>query len=73
MKSEELLKRYNYIWNKLSSSMKKEFNSKPIFKEKFLKTKVKSDGDESTDFHDKETPKVGSNYTYLAVTIDFVL
>ena len=33
----------------------------------FLKTKVKSHGDEATDFHDKEIPKSGSDYTYLAV------
>ena len=39
---------------------------------KSLKNKIKCYGDESTDFHDKEVPKVGSNYTYLAVIlIDF--
>ena len=35
-------------------------------------SKVKSYGDEATDFHDKEMPKEDSNHTYLAViTIDF--
>ena len=33
----------------------------------FLKTKIKSCGDEVTDFHDKEIPKVHSNHTCLAV------
>ena len=33
----------------------------------FLKTKIKSHDDEATDFHDKEIPKSGSDYTYLAV------
>ena len=28
---------------------------------------MKSDGDEATDFHDKEIPKVDSNHTCLAV------
>ena len=39
-----------------------------------MKTKVKSSGDEATDFHDKEMPKAGSNHTCLAVImIDSVL
>ena len=33
-----------------------------------MKTKIKSYGDELTDFHDKEKPKEGSNNTCLAVT-----
>ena len=33
----------------------------------FLKTKVKSYGDEVTDFYNKEIPKVDSNHTCLAV------
>ena len=54
--------------------MKKESDSKFIYKKSFLKTKIKSYGDESTDFYDKEIIKLGSNYTCLAVIlIDFVL
>ena len=35
---------------------------------------MKSNGDEATDFHDKEFPKVGSNHTWLAVIkVDSVL
>ena len=34
-----------------------------------MKTKIKSYGDEATDFHDLESPKVGSNYTCLAVIL----
>ena len=32
-----------------------------------MKTKIKSHGDEVTDFYDKKIPKVNSNYTCLAV------
>ena len=32
-----------------------------------MKTKVTLYGDETTDFHDEEMPKVGSSYTLLAV------
>ena len=45
-----------------------------IWNKDFLKMKIKSYGDEATDFLNIEIPKVGSNYTYLAVIfIDFVL
>ena len=40
----------------------------------FLKTKVKSYGDEFTGFYDKETPKLDSNHTCLEViSLDSVL
>ena len=32
-----------------------------------MKTKIKSYNNEASDLHDKETPRVGSNYTHLAV------
>ena len=31
-----------------------------------METKIKSCGDEATDFHDKEIPKMDSNHTCLA-------
>ena len=44
-----------------------------MYNKKILKTKIKSYGDEATDFHDKEIPKAGSNHTSLAkTTIDSV-
>ena len=44
------------------------------YSKEFLKTKIWSYGDEATDFHDKEIPKIGSNYARFAVIlIDFVL
>ena len=33
----------------------------------FLETKIKSHGDEVTDFYDKKIPKVNSNHTCLPV------
>ena len=32
-----------------------------------MKTKIKSDGDEFSDFYDKKIPKVDSNHTYSTV------
>ena len=53
--------------DKITADIKTELNSESVRSKKFLKTKTKSYGDEATDFHDKEVPKVNSIYTYLAV------
>ena len=40
----------------------------------YLKTKIKSHGDEVTDFYNKEISKLDSNHTYLAIiNLDSVL
>ena len=73
IEGEELLKT-NDIQNKVRNSIKKEFDSEFICNKIFLKTKTESDGGEARDFHDKEIPKAGSNYAWLAVIlIDFIL
>ena len=69
-----LLEKYNSILNKFSNNVKKELDCEPVYNKTFQETKIKSYGDEATDFHDKEIPKLRSNYTCLAVIlIDFVL
>ena len=68
-----IIKKYN-IWNKLGTIIKKEFDSNPFSKKMFLKTKIKSYGDEATHFYEKKIYRIGSNYNFLAVIlIDFVL
>ena len=49
-----LLEKYNTIWDKVSTDIKTEFESEPVFDKFFLKTKIKSHGDEVTDFYDKK-------------------
>ena len=39
----------------------------PVCNKNFLKTKIKSHGDEITDIYDKEIPKVDSNHTCKAL------
>ena len=54
--------------------MKKGFDSEPIYKKKFLKTKIKSYDMRLQTFMIKIFSKISSNYTFLAVIlIDFVL
>ena len=69
-----LLKKWNTIWDKVSADIKKEFDSKPEYIKFFLKTKLKSYIDDATDFLDKKITKADSNHTYLAViSLDFCL
>ena len=39
---------------RVTSSIKKELVCEPIYNKKILKTKIRSYGDEATDFHRKE-------------------
>ena len=49
---DDLLEKYNTIWDKVSDDMKKGYDSKPVYNKEFLKTKIKSHGDENADFYD---------------------
>ena len=65
---------HNTIWEKVTANIKNEFDNEPPYKKFFFKTIIKSYSDEATDFHNKEIPKAGSNYTCLVViTIDSTL
>ena len=61
------LKKYSTIWDKVRADIKKEFESEPVYNKKILKTKVKSYGNEVTDFYVKKVPKVDSNNTCFTV------
>ena len=67
VEDDDLLEKCSTIWDKVSADIRKELDSEPVYKKKFLKTKIKSYDDEALDFHDKEIPKVGSNHTSLAI------
>ena len=54
IEDDDLLKKYDTIWDKVSADIKKESDSEPVYNKKLLKTKIKSYGDEVTYFHDKE-------------------
>ena len=64
---DDLLEKYNTIWDKVIAHIKKEFDRKPVYHKNFLKTKIKSYGDKVTDFYNKEIPNVDPNHTCLAV------
>ena len=71
IENDDLLGKYNTIWDKVSADIKKEFDSQPVYNKVYLKTKIKFYGDEVTDFYDKEIPKVDSNHTcYAVISLD---
>ena len=67
VEDDDLLEKYNTIWDKVSADIKKEFDSEPVYNKNILKSKIKFHCDEVTDFYNKEIPKVDSNHTCLAV------
>ena len=71
----DLFEKYNTAWDKFSADIRKEYNSEPVYNKNYLKTKIKSHGDdEVTGFYDKKIPTLDSNHTCLAViTLDSAL
>ena len=70
-KDHEFLEKYNGIWEKVKNSNKKEFDSEPVYNEKDLKAKKKKsyNGKITTNFHNNEIPKEGSQFTCLSVIL----
>ena len=54
IEDDNLLEKYNTIRDKVSADIKKEFGSEPVYNKNYLKTKIKSHGDEVRDFFDKK-------------------
>ena len=73
IEDDDLLEKYNNIWDKVAADIKK-IDNEPVYNKEYLKTKIKCHRDQITDFYNKEIPKVESNHTCLAViSLDFVL
>ena len=62
-----ILEEHNTNWDNVSADIKKEHDSESVYNNSFLKNKIKSHGDEVTNFFDKEFPNEDSNHTWLAV------
>ena len=74
IKDDELLEKYNEIWGKVRNKIKKEFDSEPVYNEKYLKAKLKSyNGKINKNFNSIEIPKEGSQFIFLSgILIDYV-
>ena len=70
VKDDELLEIYNETWEKVKNSIKKEFDSEPVYNEKHLKAKIKSyNGRINTNFHNNKILKDGSQFIFLFLSV----
>ena len=67
IEDDYLLEKYKVIWGKVSADIKNELDSEPVYNKNYLKTKVKSHGNEVSNFCDQKIPNLDSNHTCLAV------
>ena len=62
--------KYDKIWNVIKNKLGKEFHSKPIYDQKYLKTKViEFDGVIKANFLGNKVPRENMNYTCIACII----
>ena len=57
IKNDELLEKYNEIWDRVSNTIKKGFDSQPVYNEKYLRTITSYERKISTSFHDDKYQK----------------
>ena len=54
IKDHVLLEKCNTIWDKASANIRKELDCELVYNKNYLKTKLKSHGNEVTDFYSKK-------------------
>ena len=74
-RDDNVLDKYNDIWDVIKKKLKIKFHSMPVYDEKYLKTKVREyDGVIKTNFLGNDVPKENMHYTCIAcITIDSVM
>ena len=61
-KDDELLEKYNEIWEKVENSIMKGFDNEPVYNDKYLKSKIKSyNGRIKANFDNNKIPKKSLN------------
>ena len=75
IKDDEVWEKYEQIWDVIKYKLDIKFHSKPIYEQKYLKTKVREyDGVIKTNFLGNDVPKENMHYTCIAcITIDSVM
>ena len=62
IQDDELLEKYNEIWEKVKNSINKKFDSEPVYNEKYVKAKIKSyNGEIISNFHSNKILKEGGS------------
>ena len=75
VKDDNVLDKYNKIWDKIKEKLNIKFHSKPVSNQTYLKAKVREFGGViKTNFLGDEVPKENMHYTCIGcITIDSVM
>ena len=75
IKDENVLDKYNEIWDKIKEKLSIKFHSEPVYDQTYIKAKVREfDGVIKTNFLGNGVPKENMHYTCIAcVTIDSIM
>ena len=75
IKDDDVLDKYNEIWDKIKKKLSIKLHSMPVYDEKYIKAKVREfNGVIKTNFLSDEVPKENEHYTCIAcITIDSVM
>lgn len=72
IKDNDLLNKCNTVWNKFSADAKMELKSEPVYNKNYLKTQRTFYGYETTEFSNKEVPKVYSSILQLYLSSKYI-
>ena len=75
IKDDDILDKYNEIWDKIKETLNVKFHIMPVYDEKYIKAKKREfNGVIKTNFLGDEIPKENVNYASIAcVTIESVM
>ena len=75
VKDDNVLDKYNKIWNVIKNKLNTKFHSMPVYDETYIKVKLREfDVKIRTNFLGNEVPKENMHYTYIpCITIDSVM
>ena len=75
IKDDDVLDKYNEIWDKIKETLRIRFHSKPVYCEKYIKAKVREfNGVIRINVLGDEVPNESEHYTCIAcITIDSVV
>ena len=75
IKDDDVLDKYNEIWDKIKNTLNIKFHSIPVYDEQYIKAKVREfNGVSKANFLGGETLKESVHYTFIAcITIDSVM
>ena len=72
IKDDELLDKYNEIWEKVRTNIKNAFDSEPVYNKKYLETKIKSCNEKiNANFHNNKQTKIRFSMHLLIKNFDW--